>query len=273
MFTGLIQAIGKIQTLKTLRSPLRSPSSSIPSGTSSGTSSGISAPFLNYEVIVFEEGPFSEDLPIMLGESISLMGVCQSVTSVKKIHGSKNSGGRTQLLLSFEAGEQTLKKTTLANWKVGQEVHIERALRAGDRVGGHFVSGHIALVGEVIKVQKLSLDWAISFQIPVSYKEKVISEGSIAIDGVSYTISEVQYIGRKCLFSINVLPLTYEKTLIKLYRRGTKVNIEFDFLNTLNTLNTMTKMQEEKGHSFQNLKDKIQDWTEISQQISYIRRE
>jgi riboflavin synthase len=148
------------------------------------------------------------------GESIAVNGVCLTVAEVK--------GNLAQ----FEVSGETLSRTTLRGLKAGVQVNIERALQANGWLGGHFVQGHIDAVGKVKKIEKKGDFWQFVFESPKDIWEFLISKGSIAIDGVSLTITDVE----KNSFSVAIIPTTFENTIFKNYKVGDTVNIETDMI-------------------------------------------
>ena len=187
MFTGLVQALGTIQAVM---------------DTPSGRRIVVDA--TNF-------GPTSFDV----GESISISGVCLSVVRIEP-------GQR----LEFDAVRETLRVTTLGMKHPGDAVNMERSMRAGDLLGGHFVQGHVDAVAEVVKVNADPSDWRIFFSVPDLCRDMIVPKGSIAIDGVSMTIATVD----QRAFSVAAIPLTREKTTLGLLKLGDRVNIESDIL-------------------------------------------
>ncbi len=145
-----------------------------------------------------------------IGDSIAINGVCLSVT---KLH---NNG------FEVELGDETKKVVAVENFK--DRVHMEPALRLGDRVEGHFIQGHIDCVGIIKKVISNPSSKDFFIQLPQKYIKFVIPKGSIAIDGVSLTINEVF----SDQFRVTVVPITLKKTLFNFYTIGRRVNIETD---------------------------------------------
>ena len=151
---------------------------------------------------------------VKIGESIAINGTCLTVASLK---------GNTA---EFDVSGETLSKTTLGNLKTGSTVNIERAMQAADRFGGHFVQGHIDAIGKVKKIEKKGDFWQFIFETPKEILDYIIPKGSIAIDGVSLTIADIQ----RQNFSVSIIPTTFEKTIFKNYKVGDLVNIETDIL-------------------------------------------
>ena len=151
---------------------------------------------------------------LKIGQSVALNGVCLTATKISK---SK---------CIFEMIEETTKKTDLGNLKVGGVVNIERSLKAGDRLEGHFVLGHVDGVGVIKKIVKKPKEVQVYFDVPKSLAKYVVKKGSIAIDGISLTVVDV----KKTLASVSLIPHTIEITNFHTKKVGDKVNIETDIL-------------------------------------------
>ena len=151
---------------------------------------------------------------LKIGQSVALNGVCLIATKLSK---SK---------CIFEMIEETTKKTDLGNLKVGGVVNIERSLKAGDRLEGHFVLGHVDGVGVIKKIVKKPKEVQVYFEVPKSLAKYVVKKGSIAIDGISLTVVDI----KKTLASVSLIPHTIEITNFHTKKVGDKVNIETDIL-------------------------------------------
>lgn len=151
---------------------------------------------------------------LKIGQSVALNGVCLTVTGISK---SK---------CDFEMIEETTKKTDLGNLKVGSVVNVERSLKVGDRMEGHFVLGHVDGVGTIKKIEKKPKEIKVWFSIPKHLSRFVVQKGSIAIDGISLTVVDV----KKNLFSVCLIPHTVSITNFQKKKVGDKVNIETDIL-------------------------------------------
>ncbi len=151
---------------------------------------------------------------LKIGQSVALNGVCLTVTKL-----TKNLG-------RFEMIDETTKKTDLGNLKTGSIVNIERSLKAGDRLEGHFVLGHVDGVGIIKKILKKPKEVQVWFEVPKKLARYIVKKGSIAIDGISLTVVEV----KKNLVSISLIPHTIEVTNFKTKKVGDKINIETDIL-------------------------------------------
>ena len=151
---------------------------------------------------------------LKIGQSVALNGVCLTATKISK---SK---------CIFEMIEETTKKTDLGNLKVGGVVNIERSLKAGDRLEGHFVLGHVDGVAIIKKILKKPKEVQVYFEVPKSLAKYIVKKGSITIDGISLTVVDI----KKTLASVSLIPHTIEITNFHTKKVGDKVNIETDIL-------------------------------------------
>lgn len=148
------------------------------------------------------------------GESIAVNGVCLTVKEIR-------NG-----IISFDVSAETLKRTTLGALRYAEKVNVERALRVGDRLGGHFVSGHIDGFG-VIREKNPSIDQCtITFSVEKTFTDMMIGKGSVAVDGISLTIVDVT----DGLFSVALIPYTLALTTLGFKKAGDRVNIEIDMM-------------------------------------------
>ena len=157
-------------------------------------------------------GKYAKGLKI--GQSVAINGVCLSAT---KISGKK---------CIFEMIDETTKKTDLGNVKAGSTVNIERSLKVGDRLEGHFVLGHIDGVATLTKIEKKPKEVKFWFKVPKKLVKYVVKKGSIALDGISLTVVDV----KKDLASVCLIPHTIKVTNFKAKKIGDKLNIETDIL-------------------------------------------
>jgi len=151
---------------------------------------------------------------LKVGQSVALNGVCLTVTKLSKPN------------CVFEMIEETTKKTDLGNLKPGEIVNIERSLKTGDRLEGHFVLGHVDGVGVIKKILKKPKEVQVWFEIPKNLTKYVVKKGSIAVDGISLTVVDV----KKNLASVCLIPHTIEVTNFQTKKIGDKLNIETDIL-------------------------------------------
>ncbi len=151
---------------------------------------------------------------LRIGQSVAINGVCLSATKI-----SKNN-------CIFEMIDETTKKTDLGNVKIGSTVNIERSLKVGDRLEGHFVLGHIDGVVTITKIEKKPKEVKFWFKIPKKLTRYVVKKGSIALDGISLTVVDA----KKDLASVCLIPHTIKVTNFKSKKVGDKLNIETDIL-------------------------------------------
>ena len=154
----------------------------------------------------------AEKRPLELGESVAVNGVCLTVA--------KKSGKNFEA----DAVRETLEATTLGRLETGAKVNTERALRFGDPVGGHFVSGHVDGRAVIKKIEKQGRNRAYWMEVPAPFKKFLMPKGSAAVDGVSLTIQEVR--GRQ--FKAAIVPHTLKETVFSERRAGDWVNLEVD---------------------------------------------
>jgi len=148
------------------------------------------------------------------GDSVAINGVCLTAISI-----SKNQ-------VEFEMIGETLKKTNLGTIKPGDKVNIERSLKVGERMEGHFVLGHIDGTGKIVKIEKLSKEIKFWIELSKDLARFVVKKGSITIDGISLTLVDVI----KNKISVCIIPHTMKITNLGLKKIGDKVNIETDIL-------------------------------------------
>ncbi|MFN4141684.1 riboflavin synthase [Aestuariivirga sp.] len=149
-----------------------------------------------------------------IGASIACNGCC--LTVVEK-------GGDW---FAIEASAETLSKTTLEDWKDGTRINLERALKIGDELGGHIVSGHVDGVGEIVSITPEGDSKRFRIRVPAGLARYIAPKGSVAVDGTSLTVNEVE--GE--VFGVNIIPHTQAVTTWGAMREGQRVNIEIDML-------------------------------------------
>ena len=150
----------------------------------------------------------------VLGASIAINGCCLTVVAVE------------DSILEFEAGSETLSRTNLGSLEIGNNVNLERSLKVGDRLGGHYVTGHIDTTGTVSERMD-NKDWStIWFNLPRSWAKLLVEKGSVAVDGVSLTVVDVE----SERFSVALIPHTLEVTTLGQRHTGDVVNLETDLL-------------------------------------------
>lgn len=151
---------------------------------------------------------------LALGASVSVSGVCLTVA------------GTRDGILEFDVVAETLERTTLGGLTAGAAVNLERSLRVGDRLDGHFVQGHVEGVARVTEVLSSDREWVVWMCAPPALRPCIIPKGGIAVDGVSLTIAAL----RHDEFSVALIPTTLQRTTLAKLRRGAYVNIETDIL-------------------------------------------
>lgn len=162
----------------------------------------------------FEIASHYDTATIEIGASIAHNGVCLTIVEV-------GPGWH-----AVEASAETLSKTTLGGWVEGSRINLERALKVGDELGGHIVSGHVDGVATVVGITPENESKRYVFETPAELACFVAPKGSVALDGVSLTVNEVE--GRR--FGVNIIPHTQAVTTFGTYRPGDKVNMEIDML-------------------------------------------
>ncbi len=178
-----------------------------------------------------------EDL--MIGESIAINGACLTLTQFKKQE------------LKFDISPETLKRTTLRLLKPGDIVNMERALKLGDRLGGHLVLGHVDGIGIIKNILKSGNFYTFDIEIPKQLTKYTAEKGSVAIDGISLTIAKKE----DNILEIAVIPHTFSQTNLHLKRIGDKVNIEVDIIaryieNLINNRNSELTIDFLKKYGF-----------------------
>jgi riboflavin synthase len=148
------------------------------------------------------------------GDSINLSGACQTVAAID---------GH---VAAFDSVAETLARTTLGRWQAGTRINIERSLRSGDRLGGHFVAGHVDAAGRVLENREREGGWWLRVDAPADLLPEIAPKGSIAIDGVSLTVVDAAATG----VSVAIIPTTLRETTLGDLGPGDLVNLETDLL-------------------------------------------
>ncbi|HEX3970846.1 MAG TPA: riboflavin synthase [Stellaceae bacterium] len=151
---------------------------------------------------------------LALGASIACSGVC--LTAIE--HGVN--------WFAVQVSAETLSRSTLKEWQIGSRINLERALKAGDELGGHIVSGHVDAVAEIVERRKEGDSERFSFRVPDEFARAVAPKGSVALNGVSLTVNEVQ--GNR--FGVNLIPHTLAHTTFGAAKVGDRINFEIDML-------------------------------------------
>ena len=187
MFTGIVTDIGKLRHIE-----------------KRGDTHMIIA--ANYDVSAID-----------IGASISCSGACMTVV---------DKGDANDRWFAFTASGETLSKTTLGDWKIGDAINLERPMRVGDELGGHIVTGHVDGIAEIVSMKPEGESTRVTLQAPVALSRFIASKGSIALDGVSLTVNEVD--GSR--FGVNIIPHTSKVTTFGRQKPGAKVNLEVDLM-------------------------------------------
>jgi len=191
MFTGIIEGTGIIKSIVELKDTDRSADS----------------------MIEIDLGKLSKGLQV--GDSVNVNGTCLTTTRIMKNK------------VCFEVVKETLRRTSLGMLEIGDHVNLERSLRISDRIEGHIVLGHIDGVGEIEDIVKKPSETKIWISVNKEIAKFLVSKGSVALDGISFTIVNVW----KNKFSIALVPHTLAVTTFKNKLKGDKVNIEVDILS------------------------------------------
>jgi len=161
------------------------------------------------------EAAFDAGGKLTIGESVAVNGVCLTVAAVG------DSG-----VFAADVSQETARRTTIAAMKRGDTVDLERAIPANGRFGGHFVQGHVDCKGRLRWIKRTGDFATICVGYPTGFAKFVVSKGSIAIDGVSLTVSKAG----ASTFEVAVIPETIERTILANLRTGSDVNLEFDIM-------------------------------------------
>ena len=201
MFTGIIETIGTVRAIERERSNVHFTIQSLLSG------------------------------ELKIDQSLSHNGVCLTVTEVRSSEGvSQPSALHPPPSTFFEhrvtAVEETLRRTNLGTWQIGTQVNLERCLPMGGRLDGHMVQGHVDSVAECVGVLETGGSWRFTFRYAPTPEHLLVDKGSVCLNGVSLTV--VEPVGE--LFSVAIIPYTWEHTNFHALRAGDGVNIEFDII-------------------------------------------
>lgn len=155
---------------------------------------------------------------VELGASIACSGACMTVVD--------KGGDGGMGWFAVDVSGESLTRTTIGGWKAGDRVNLERPLRLGDELGGHLVTGHVDAVAAVLERRPDGDSHRFAFEIPEGFEGFIAPKGSVALDGVSLTVNEVEN-GR---FGVNIIPHTAEKTTFGALKAGDRVNLEVDLI-------------------------------------------
>jgi riboflavin synthase len=199
MFTGIIQGVGSVRSIE-------------PRG--------------GDVTVVFDTGDVLLD-DVEIGGSIAVNGVC--LTAIR----------RESRMFAADVSRETLSRTTLGDWAPGSRVNLEKALQAGQSLGGHYVTGHVDGVGEVISRHDDARSVRVEFEVPQELARYIARKGSVCVDGVSLTVNGVS----ANRFDVNLVPHTLAMTILDGYRPGSRVNLEVDIIARY-----VERMLEASGH-------------------------
>ncbi len=186
MFTGIIESIGSLAAQEIISGDMR--------------------------LTVETENTFLDG--VQLGDSIAVNGVCLTVIQL------------SEKSFSADVSNETLSLTTLGELSIGAPVNVEKALTLSTPLGGHWVSGHVDGVGEIIDKQSDARSWRFTVAVPNHLARYIAAKGSICIEGISLTVNTVE----ANQFTVNIVPHTSEKTNINRWQAHTRVNIEVDII-------------------------------------------
>jgi riboflavin synthase len=153
---------------------------------------------------------------IALGASIACDGACLTATEIVA-----DSAG---CLFKVDVSNETLSRTTLGTWQAGRRINLERALKAGDELGGHIVSGHVDGLAGIRTISADGQSRRFVFEVPDHLARFIATKGSVALDGISLTVNEVE----KGSFGVNIIPHTLTHTTLSAKKPGDRVNLEVD---------------------------------------------
>ncbi|MEG8947541.1 riboflavin synthase [Rosettibacter firmus] len=184
MFSGIIEDIGQIQKIDTIKGGIR---------------------------LTVSASKIFDDLKI--GDSVSVDGVCLTVTSINNNN------------FTVDVVGETLKKTTLKKIKNKSYVNLERAIKFNERIGGHLIQGHINNTARIKQLKRLGENFLLKLELPDDLMKYIIKEGSIAVDGISLTVADKF----ENTISISIIPHTWQHTTLKFKKENDLVNIEVDY--------------------------------------------
>lgn len=164
--------------------------------------------------VLFKIATSYDTKSIEIGASIAHNGICLTVIETGPDW------------YTIQASAETLNLTTMGGWKTGRKVNLERALKVGDELGGHIVSGHVDGVATIVEIRPENESVRMVFETPANLAKFVAAKGSVALDGVSLTVNHVE--GAR--FGVNIIPHTQSVTSFGAYRAGDRVNMEIDML-------------------------------------------
>ncbi len=149
---------------------------------------------------------------IALGASIACSGICLTVTQLG------------ENWFEVMASAETASITTLAGWNIGTKMNLERALCMGDELGGHIVSGHVDGLASLKSIEQAGESWKLTLTAPPEFSRYIARKGSVALDGISLTVNNVE----SDIFSVNIIPHTWQQTTLSQRQAGDALNLEID---------------------------------------------
>ncbi|MCX7797800.1 MAG: riboflavin synthase [Melioribacter sp.] len=185
MFSGIIEEIGKIEKIDSINGGIK---------------------------LTISANKILDDAKI--GDSISVNGVCLTITSMNKN------------CFTVDAVGETLNKTTFKSVKSRSYVNLERAIKFNERIGGHLIQGHVNSTGKITQLRKIGENYLLEIEVPKNLMQYIIKEGSIAIDGISLTVADIY----NNLIRISIIPHTWQNTTLKYKKENDIVNIEVDYI-------------------------------------------
>jgi riboflavin synthase len=151
---------------------------------------------------------------LKIDQSVAHNGICLTVIKIEN----KN--------YTVTAIKETIDKTVIGSWQVGDKLNLERAMKLGDRLDGHIVQGHVDQTGTCIAIKEANGSWFFTFEYNPALSNITIEKGSITVNGTSLTVVNSE----RNRFSVAIIPYTYENTIFHTFEVGTKVNLEFDVI-------------------------------------------
>ncbi len=185
MFSGIIEEIGLIEKIEKINNGIK---------------------------LFVSANKIFDDLKI--GDSVSINGVCLTVTSINKNY------------FTADAVGETLNKTTFSDFKPKSYVNLERAIKYNERIGGHLIQGHVNAKAKIVNFKQRGENYLLQIEVPGELTKYMIKEGSIAVDGISLTIADLN----ENTISISIIPHTFENTILKYKKENDFVNIEVDYI-------------------------------------------
>lgn len=148
------------------------------------------------------------------GSSISCSGVCLTIKKIDKT------------IFYVNVSRETFECTNIKEWEKNKKINLERPLKINDEIGGHIVSGHVDATSEIKSIESIEGSYKLNIAIPEKLQKYITKKGSITLEGVSLTVNEAE----DDIFSVNIIPFTWEKTTFQYMKAGDKVNLEIDIL-------------------------------------------